>query len=145
VVAGYLNGTGEHGTKFEVDGRRWHRTGDLGYLDGAGRLWLMGRCAASIRDARGVLHPFAVECAALQEETIAKAALVAQDGHRVLVVQPRSERAPVDGERIREAMSWARLDRVVPCPRIPMDRRHNAKVDYPALREWLLAHLDNRA
>jgi acyl-CoA synthetase (AMP-forming)/AMP-acid ligase II len=145
VVAGYLNGMGEQETKFEVDGRRWHRTGDLGYLDDAGRLWLMGRCAASIKDARGVLHPFAVECAALQQDAVARAALVAQDDRRVLVVQPRPGRTPVDGERIRAAMSWARLDRVVLCPRIPMDRRHNAKVDYPALREWLAAQRDDRA
>ena len=40
VLPGYLNGEGDHETKFEVDGARWHRTGDLGYLDAAGRLWL---------------------------------------------------------------------------------------------------------
>ena len=41
VLPGYLNGEGDVETKFEVDGARWHRTGDLGYLDGAGRLWLL--------------------------------------------------------------------------------------------------------
>jgi len=42
----HLDGHGDHETKFRVGGEVWHRTGDYGYLDGRGRLWLMGRAAA---------------------------------------------------------------------------------------------------
>jgi hypothetical protein len=30
-------------------------------------------------------------------------------------------------------LAWAQIERVLVLPRIPVDRRHNAKVDYPAL------------
>lgn len=39
--------------------------------------------------------------------------------------------------RVKETLSWIHLDRVLPLNRIPVDRRHNAKVDYPALRKQL--------
>ncbi len=133
VLHGYLHGQGDEETKFRVDGVVWHRTGDAGYLDERGRLWLLGRCAARIEDARGTLWPFAVECAAMNVEGVVRAALAQVDGRRVLAVQVRS----VDAERIRAALTWAQLDEVRTVPRIPLDKRHNAKVDYPALREML--------
>jgi hypothetical protein len=34
-------------------------------------------------------------------------------------------------------LAWARLADVVVVPRIPVDRRHNAKVEYPALLKML--------
>ena len=34
-------------------------------------------------------------------------------------------------------LAWARLADVLAVRRIPVDRRHNAKVDYPALRRML--------
>jgi hypothetical protein len=36
-----------------------------------------------------------------------------------------------------ERLAWARLDEVVMVPRVPVDSRHNAKVDYPALLRLL--------
>lgn len=130
VLSGYLNGEGDSETKFEVDGVRWHRTGDLGYIDAGGRLWLLGRCDGKIQDARGTLYPFAVECAAMQTTAIQRAALAAIDGRRVLVVEGR-EAAP--REELRRTLSWAALDQVVFLDHIPVDRRHNAKVDYVSL------------
>jgi hypothetical protein len=38
-----------------------------------------------------------------------------------------------------EALPWAGIDQVVNLPRIPLDRRHNAKIDYPALLAELAA------
>ncbi len=139
VLRGYLNGEGDTETKFEVDGVRWHRTGDLGYMDAAGRLWLLGRCNGKIQDARGTLYPFAVECAAMQTPAIRRAALAAIDGRRVLAVEGRET---VSREEILRSLSWAALDQVVFLDHIPVDRRHNAKVDYVALDRKLRANLE---
>jgi len=38
VLSGYLDGVGDEETKFRVGGSVWHRTGDAGRLDAAGRL-----------------------------------------------------------------------------------------------------------
>ncbi|MEO5959567.1 MAG: AMP-binding protein, partial [Opitutaceae bacterium] len=65
VLKGYLGGIGDEESKFFVGETSWHRTGDAGLRDERGRLWLLGRCAARIDDARGRLYPFGVECVAM--------------------------------------------------------------------------------
>jgi acyl-CoA synthetase (AMP-forming)/AMP-acid ligase II len=134
VLRGYLNGEGDAETKFEVDGARWHRTGDLGYLDTSGRLWLLGRCNGKIQDERGTLYPFAVECAAMQDAAVRRAALAAVAGRRVLAIEGEKT---LSLEAIRKSLSWARLDQVVRLERVPVDKRHNAKIDYVALAREL--------
>jgi len=142
VLSGYLNGIGDEETKFRVEGEVWHRTGDAGYLDASGRLWLLGRAGAVIRDERGTIYPFAAECAASQLPWIERSALASHKGERLLTVQ-LGPQAPADAEwRVQETLSWAQLDRVVRVPRIPVDRRHNAKIDYPALEKELERHVN---
>jgi acyl-CoA synthetase (AMP-forming)/AMP-acid ligase II len=130
VVRGYLHGHGDAETKFRVDGKAWHRTGDLGRLDDRGRLWLLGRASAAIADARGTLFPFAVETAARMTTGGGPVAVLAHEGRRLLVVE---ESAHAHVPALHAALEWARLDDVVTVRRIPMDRRHNSKVDYAAL------------
>ncbi len=139
VVPGYLNGAGDEESKFRVDGQVWHRTGDLGRLDGEGRLWLLGRASAVIGDERGTLHPFAVECAARELLGLRRVAVVAHRGRRVLVVEPPPSGAP-DRARALVELSWAALDDIVVVDRLPMDRRHNSKVD----QQGVIALLEER-
>ena len=142
VLAGYLNSIGDEETKFRVEGEVWHRTGDAGYLDADGRLWLLGRAGAVIQDERGTIYPFAAECAASQLAWIERSALAKRNGERLLAVQ-LGPGAPADVDRrVKETLSWAKLDRVVRVPGIPVDRRHNAKVDYPALEKELERHVN---
>jgi acyl-CoA synthetase (AMP-forming)/AMP-acid ligase II len=140
VLSGYVGGRGDAQTKFRVDGEVWHRTGDAGYLDEQGRLWLLGRCAARIDDARGRLYPFAVECAAAAHPVVRRAAVVAHQGQRVLTVERRTHAdstAALELDTLRAALAWAALDDIRCYPRLPVDRRHNAKIDYPALHAML--------
>ncbi|MEM1043349.1 MAG: AMP-binding protein [Bacteroidota bacterium] len=134
VLPGYLGGAGDAESKFEVGGVRWHRTGDAGTLETDGRLWLLGRCAAAVRDAHGTLYPLAVEAAAREVAGVRRSALVAAEGRRTLVVEAQDG---FDDERLREALAWAHLAAVLPVAAVPLDRRHNAKVDYPALQVLL--------
>lgn len=136
VLGGYLDGLGDEETKIAVDGRVWHRTGDAGYLDARGRLWLLGRCGARVQDGGGIVYPFAVECAASDTPGVARSAFVLHDGRRVLVVEPDGTSAAVR-ETLMTRLAWAGLADVLSVPRIPVDARHNAKVDYPALQRLL--------
>ncbi len=133
VLKGYLNHCGDEETKISVDGDVWHRTGDSGYLDSLGRLWLMGRTSATIIDDRGNLYPFAVECAAMQHKAVRRAALVQHEGKRVLFVEPVSAMHMLPDQRLLAGLSWAGIDEVRTLKKIPLDKRHNAKVDYTAL------------
>jgi acyl-CoA synthetase (AMP-forming)/AMP-acid ligase II len=139
VLPGYLHGYGDDETKFTVDGRPWHRTGDAGYLDDRGHLWLLGRCAARIEDPRGTLYPFTVECAANHHPGVRRAAAISQQGRRILAVQLEDHKASTDLTFLRRELAWASIDEIQVHNYIPVDKRHNAKIDYPALYK-LVAH-----
>ncbi|HVO84882.1 MAG TPA: AMP-binding protein [Syntrophobacteria bacterium] len=137
VLPGYLNGRGNWETKFTVEDVIWHRTGDAGYRDERGRLWLLGRCMARIVDGRGVLYPLSVEAAASANRAVRRAACVSSEGRRTLFVElaPHATRRDLNGLHAR--LSWAQVDEIEILRRIPVDRRHNAKIDYPALRRMV--------
>ena len=58
------------------DGTLWHRMGDVGYLDEAGRLWFCGRKAHRVETQEGVM--FSVRCEAIfnQHPRVYRSALV---------------------------------------------------------------------
>lgn len=138
VLKSYLQGRGNEETKFRVNGEIWHRTGDAGRMDQAGRLWLLGRCSARVRDTRGEIYPFSVECVAMEQPSIRRAAFVKYGQKRLLAI----EAGPDFDQRVRRdlerELDWARLDDIRVAKHLPVDKRHNAKIDYPALRQMLL-------
>jgi acyl-CoA synthetase (AMP-forming)/AMP-acid ligase II len=138
VLSGYMSGRGDSESKFNVGGVRWHRTGDAGRLDDRGRLWLLGRCAARIEDARGTLYPFCVDQVAARHPGVRRAAVVAHRGKRVLAVEPsgRAEKWP-RLDALLNSLAFAKLDELRVLKRLPMDKRHNAKIDYPTLHALL--------
>jgi acyl-CoA synthetase (AMP-forming)/AMP-acid ligase II len=137
VLQSYLNGDEERGNKFYVEGNVWHRTGDAGSIDSAGRLWLAGRCAARIEDARGVCYPLGIEARATELEAVERAALVSHDGRRLLVVECQPAQRASVADRLRESRIAKEIDDLRFVSGIPVDRRHNGKIDYPRLHELL--------
>lgn len=135
VLKRYLGGIGDEETKFVAAGQIWHRTGDAGCLDEHGRLWLQGRCGARIDDQHGRLYPFGVECVAMTFPEVRRAAALAHGGKRLLVIEA-SKSAALE-KSLRESTAWARVQQVIFVDAIPVDQRHNAKIDYPALRQRL--------
>lgn len=133
VLPGYLNGRGDSESKFTVEGATWHRTGDAGYIDRQDRLWLLGRCSARIEDIHGTLYPLAVECAAHHQSRVRRAAVVSHKNQRILLVEPRDPGAEIDFSLLKQTLAWAHIERVHSLSHIPVDKRHNAKVDYEAL------------
>jgi acyl-CoA synthetase (AMP-forming)/AMP-acid ligase II len=133
VHPGQAEDAGGDPTKLRSGNVIWHRTGDAGRFDDTGRLWLLGRTSARLEDARGVLYPFQLEAAVLTDGRVRHAALVAIKGRRVLVVQPTDPSSPPPlPEWVRSQVDEVRLMR-----RLPLDRRHNAKVDYVQLLKQL--------
>jgi olefin beta-lactone synthetase len=121
VNKGYLDPSRDRETKI-VDGETvWHRTGDAGRLDGAGRLWLLGRTGALV----GGHSPFVVETAARLWPGVRGAALAAANGRAILFVEGDA-RHRTEWQRRADALGDIGLAVVA---HIPMDRRHRSKPD----------------
>ncbi|MDX1565845.1 MAG: AMP-binding protein, partial [Phycisphaeraceae bacterium] len=133
VLGSYFEGGFDEQTKFSVGNARWHRTGDAGRIGPDGRLWLLGRCLGRCGPPEQPLYPFAVEAAADATGRVQRCALTEQSGKRLLLFEPATD-PNTDAAGLAEALDWAALDRLVPVQRIPLDARHNAKVDYTALK-----------
>jgi acyl-CoA synthetase (AMP-forming)/AMP-acid ligase II len=131
-------------------GTVWHRMGDTGYLDGEGRFWLCGRVHSTIRRDGQQVHPQLVEQAARGEDPRIRrlAAVGLPDpalGERVVLVLEALETETGEEEALKRdvaarlaaaglAVDEIRLTRVS----LPVDPRHNSKIDYARLRESLL-------
>ena len=137
VISGYANPVRDRDTKIQVQDTVWHRTGDAGYFDDAGRLWLLGRCAAALSDYRGTVYPFQVEYAVGAVRGVRRAALIEKDGDRVLVLETSGREFRSNCADAAKCVARFEIDRIVTVHRIPVDRRHDAKVDYPALAQLL--------
>lgn len=137
VLRGYLNSQGDEETKIRVGDSIWHRTGDAGCLGPDGRLWLHGRCSAGVHDVRGMVYPLAVEAAANECAEFKRVAFTSHCGRRTLVVELLGPRAVLDEAALRRDLFWAQLEEIRVCARIPVDQRHNSKVNYSALRQLL--------
>jgi acyl-coenzyme A synthetase/AMP-(fatty) acid ligase/pimeloyl-ACP methyl ester carboxylesterase len=124
----------------------WHATGDVGHLDRAGRLWIGGRLGHVITTPEGPLAPVRIEQAVEAIDGVAAAAAVGvgPPGSQQLVVlvepahPPRRPRpAPVGlVDAIRAATGPDAVVAVFELPRLPVDRRHNSKIDRARLAAW---------
>ena len=70
----------------------------------------------------------------MQTPDVRRAALAAVDGRRVLAIEGEKT---LSAEAILRSLSWVQLDQVVFLDRVPVDKRHNAKVDYVELDRML--------
>jgi acyl-CoA synthetase (AMP-forming)/AMP-acid ligase II len=132
----------------DADGTMWHRMGDVGILDGEGRLWYCGRLAQRIDTGKEVL--FADQCEAIfnQHPDLARSALVGVGAKGaqipVLCIEVIGKLSPVDRERVHydllqlaQAFSLTRSIRTVLFhPGFPVDIRHNSKINREQLAEW---------
>ncbi len=136
VVRSYLGGEGDAETKFLVGGEIWHRTGDAGLFDSQGRLWLAGRCAGRVRLGKRTLYPAEIEVPLRGIRGLRRSALLATADGAVVALET-TDRQVETAARIRlEAAGFAGLV-LRRLSRLPLDRRHNAKIDYAELRRLL--------
>ncbi|MEH0109133.1 alpha/beta fold hydrolase [Tersicoccus sp. MR15.9] len=126
--------------------RGWHRTGDVGHLDAAGRLWVEGRLQHVLRTSGGPVTPVDAEQRMATVDGVARTALVGvgPDGSQVAVAVVETDPgARTDGpaprgvtEALRSVVPDLDLAAVLQVRRLPTDIRHNSKVDRSALAAW---------
>jgi acyl-coenzyme A synthetase/AMP-(fatty) acid ligase/pimeloyl-ACP methyl ester carboxylesterase len=129
----------------------WHRTGDVGHLDGDGRLWVEGRLPHVLTTSDGPLTPVGVEQRVERLDSVKAAAVVGvgPTGTQVVVVvvvpadaaRPPGRRTIRRAERFRlslappwlagevRAAAGMEVAAVLTTPSLPVDIRHASKVD----------------
>ncbi len=129
----------------------WHRSGDVGHLDDAGRLWVEGRTVHVIHSEAGPITPVPVERVVERGLGVARSAAVGVGpvGVQQLVVV-LEDQASDPGLASTSSTDEVRrlIERpvaaVLTLPHLPVDIRHNAKIDRTAVAVWAAAVLAGR-
>ncbi len=137
VLGGYLDGVGDDENKFCADDRRWHRTGDAGRLDEQGRLWILGRCSRRFDDDPNPVYNLQIEAAAMNFDWVHQAGAITINHKRYLAISTKRRPESAEFRVFRLALVWAKLFAIVTLPSLPVDRRHNAKIDHISLERTL--------
>ncbi len=126
----------------------WHRTGDVGHLDPDGSLWIEGRLAHVIVTPTGVLTPVGPEQRAITLPFVEQAALVGVGPPGittpvlVVVITPTTRRRTrshlLDADRTEQLRQTTGVDLAAVLVRrdMPVDIRHNSKIDRSLLAAW---------
>ncbi|MFO7960888.1 MAG: alpha/beta fold hydrolase [Nitriliruptoraceae bacterium] len=117
----------------------WHRSGDVGHLDAAGRIWIEGRLAHLITTTAGAVTPVGIEqrVEAIEHIELAAAVGVGPPGTQQVVVVVATDPAPTAWQlaplslvdRVRAAVPAVDVAAVLVVPKLPVDIRHQSKID----------------
>ncbi|MDA3021420.1 MAG: alpha/beta fold hydrolase [Actinomycetota bacterium] len=123
----------------------WHRTGDIGHLDTSGRLWVEGRLAHLIVTAAGPVTPVGVEQQVQQLPFVRLAAAVGigpignQQVIVIITTCDQTAKGLLDVDRtklVRAQVMGIHIAAVLVRDELPVDIRHNSKIDRAALSVW---------
>lgn len=120
----YQDPSGDVDNKYNDGHRIWHRTGDGAWIDGQGRIWLVGRVSERVAG----MYPFGVECRAEALNGVISAGLAEVDGEAMLAFT---------GTAAESAVQTATGLRAVRMQNLPVDPRHRAKIDRSALADQI--------
>lgn len=118
---------------YESNGTVWHRTGDSGYLDHAGGLYLTGRCTSLFCHEGHLICPFLYENWLHEQPGVTLGTIVKRQEQVYMVVELND---PAQEPILRRAadqlpvsvLQWSVMKK------IPRDPRHHSKIDYTALQ-----------
>lgn len=134
----------------------WHRIGDVGYFDAEQRLWFCGRQAHVVEVAGTRMYSVCCEAIFNEHPAIYRTALVGigkkPNQQPVIIAEPETGHFPATPEaeaRLRaELLNLGRassqtvnIERVLFHPSLPVDTRHNVKINREALAEWVVTQL----
>ena len=139
--------------RFASDGFTWHRTGDVGHIDGDGNLWIEGRVVHMIHTADGSMTPVPIEVACEKISGVKRAAAVGigDKGVQQLVMVLETDQAKEDpapdqlAAQVREALAGLDVVAIWETKKLPVDIRHNSKIDRTALAQKMQKVLSGRS
>jgi len=137
--------------KIPDENRFWHRLGDVGYFDAEGRLWFCGRKAHVVVTPTETLYSVCCEAIFNQHPAIYRSALVGigTKGNQrpAIVAEPEAGQFPdssLGQEKLKAELlelgqqnpMTANIRDILLHPSLPVDTRHNVKINREALAVW---------
>jgi acyl-coenzyme A synthetase/AMP-(fatty) acid ligase len=130
--------------RIQYNGKEWHRTGDVGHMKNG--LFIEGRIAHVIHNGDVLLTPVPIEQSiemVLPGVTTAAVSVPAGEGAAVVVVLCDGETEGAADPAIEQKVRQVVPDVVAVLfkKKLPVDRRHNSKIDRTALGTWAAKQL----
>ena len=118
--------------KIFIQGTCWHRTGDSGFMDDEGNLYLTGRCNSLIHIKEQLLAPFVYENYFLSINGVETGTIMLKEGRFYAIIEANSF---ADKELITQEIHKHPIppEQILFMNKIPRDPRHNSKIDYAKL------------
>ena len=143
----------QQNARFKSEGFTWHRTGDVGHLDVEGNLWVEGRVVHMIHTSNGPLTPVPLEISCETIPGVKRAAAVGigdvgiQQVVIVLETDQKNENvaSAVLTAQVRQALGEVDVVAVWETKKLPVDIRHNSKIDRTALARKMEKVLSGRS
>ena len=131
----------ERAARPSVEGNVWHRTGDVGHRDSNGNIWIEGRLVHVIHTEDGAVTPVPLEVLVETIPHVNRAAAVGVGpiGAQVVVIVLEAAGVPVGlappdlTKSVRDVVSPQRVAAVWIMASLPVDIRHNSKIDRTAV------------
>jgi acyl-coenzyme A synthetase/AMP-(fatty) acid ligase len=119
----------------------WHRTGDVGHLDSDGNLWVEGRGVHVIHSQNGAVAPVPLEIAVETLPTVVRVAAVGVGPigvQQIIIVVETSDHTSGAASSqlthdVREVLFPQEVAAVWTTKQLPVDIRHNSKIDRTAV------------
>ena len=137
VLRHYLgNPEAEKQNKIIFEKSYWHRTGDSGFLDDQGCLYLTGRCESLSYLDGDLISPFLYEQELKEFKGVNKGTVMAINDDLTAVIEAISKD---DHSQISTSIKskLPKIKEVIFLNKIPRDPRHFSKIDYTQLRRIL--------
>ena len=135
VLKGYLNGIGDSENKLDMDGIKWHKTGDVGYIDDNNEFWLLGKKKGIINKNENIIFPFSIEAQLYYDRRIDKNAIIMIDNKSYIAIKInknyKNEKNKIKSELEQKYHDFI----VIFLNDIPTEKRHSSKIDYDKLKQ----------
>ncbi len=118
--------------KIFVEGKCWHRTGDSGYFDAYGTLFLTGRCNTLINNNGITIAPFIFENYFQTIDGVEMGTILMVNNKLTAIIE-----LTADGKKepVKQRINILPIEfgQIIFFKQLPRDPRHNSKIDYQKL------------
>lgn len=132
------------------DGRVWHRLGDVGHVDEKGRVWVQGRINQCVRLGDDLLLPISIEAKFDKHPKVRRSGLATRHNAQgkpeaVVAVEMKQGVGAAEKKSVLDELramakqdpALAKVAEVVLLDKLPVDPRHNAKIERGKLSKLL--------